>query len=162
MALCVIISVHEITLSHWQHFYGFAGQKPAIGPHFIGFWVNLHTGCSAIQNHGTLPDLARVLDGEKLLCESKPLTLRQRGLADECNRAFRQRAAERTEHWPIIFRLRGRNGSVRVSHDRGGDRAAFQHHVGFHAEKRRLPDTEIGKLSDFNRADVTGNALSYR
>src|SRR5713101_8091675 len=103
-----------------------------------------------------LADLTRVRDRKKLFCKSKLLTLFQNGLADECNRAFRHAAAERAEHWPVIFRLRIRNGSVGVSHDCGGDRPAFQHHVRLDAEKGWMPDTEIGKLSDFNRADIIG------
>src|SRR5262249_56923055 len=117
---------------------------------------------SDMENDGVLDDLSRVHDGKKFFCESKPLTLCQRNVTNEGHRAFRQGAAERTKHRAVILRLRVWNGSVRVSHDGGGNRAAFQHHVGFHAEKRRLPDTEIGELSNFDRADISGYALSYR
>src|SRR5580704_18581564 len=70
-------SVHEIALSHWQHFSGLAGEKPAVGPHFIGFRVNLHTGGGAVQNHGMLAELAGVRDWEELFCKSQRLGLFQ-------------------------------------------------------------------------------------
>src|SRR5260221_11102484 len=161
-AQCIVVSVHEITLGHRQHFRGFAGEKPAVGPHFIGLRVDLHAGGGAIQHHRMLADFARVRDRKQLFCKSEHLALFECGLADECNRAFRQGAAERAEHRPVIFRLRARNGSVGVSNDCGGDRAAFQHHGRLHAEKGGIPDRQIGKLSDFDRADISGNALSYR
>src|ERR671919_594405 len=88
-AQCMVISIHEITLSHWEHFCGFAGEKPAISSHFIGLRVNLHTGGSTIQYHGMLADFARVRDGENFFRQSKHLTLFQCGLANECNRVFR-------------------------------------------------------------------------
>src|SRR5260370_19454355 len=106
-----------------------------------------------------LADLTRVRDRKKLFCKSKLLTLFQSGLADECNRALRHAAAERAEHWPVIFRLRIRNGSVGVSHDCGGDRPAFQHPVRLYAEKGWMPDTKVGKLSYFNLAGISRNAF---
>src|SRR6267378_3469102 len=106
------MSIHEVTLSHWQNTRGFAGEKTAIGSHFVGFRVNLHTGGSAIQHHGMLADLARVRDGNKRFCKSEPLTLLQCGLAHECKRAFGRATAERAKHWPVMFRLRRRNGTV--------------------------------------------------
>ena len=159
---CMVRSVHEIALCHWQYFCGFAGEKAAISPHFIGFRVNLHTRGGAIQHHRMLADLARVRDSKKLFCKSKHLAFFKPGLADERNRAFRQAAAEGTEHWPVIFRLGARNGRIRVAHNCGGDHAALQHDVRLHAEKGWIPDTEISKLPDFNRADISGNALCYR
>src|SRR5262245_60831870 len=160
-ALCVVISVHEIALSHRQNFCRFAGEKPAIGPHFISFRVNFHMRSGAIQHHGMLVDFASVRDGKKLFCQSKRLTLLQQGLADEYNRAFRQGAAERAEHWPIIFRLGSGNRSVRVSHDSSRDRPALERHVRLHAEKSWIPDADISELSDFDRADISRNALRY-
>src|SRR5262249_12080504 len=158
-ALWVVISVHEITLSHRQRFCWLACKEPAISPHFISFRVNFHTGGGAIQDHGMLADFARVRDGKKLFCKSRRLTLFQQGLADECDRAFRQRAAERAEHWPIIFRLGSGNRSVGVSHDGGGDRPALEHHIRLHAKKSWIPDANIGELSDFDLADISRNSL---
>src|SRR5262249_30630665 len=109
-----------------------------------------------------LTNLTGIRNRKKRFCESKHYALFECGLTDECHRTFRQRAAERTEHWSVIFWLGGRNGRVGVSHERGRDRPAFQHHVRLHAEKSRIPNTEIGKLSNFNRADIRGNALSDR
>src|SRR5437868_14683071 len=63
--------------------------------------------------------------------------------------------AVRTEHRPVIFRLWCRDGSVRVAHDCRCDRAALQNHVWLYAEEHRIPDTEVGKLSNFNGADVS-------
>src|SRR5580704_9494682 len=109
-----------------------------------------------------LADFARVHDWQKFLCKSKGHALFQNGLADERNRAFYHAAAKRAEHWPVIFRLGVRNGSVWVTHDCSGDHAAFQHHGRLYAEEGWIPDTEIGKLSRFNRADIRRNALGNR
>src|SRR5262245_37896220 len=109
-----------------------------------------------------LADFARVRDGKRRFYKSSRGPLFQRGLADECNGALRQGATKRAEHRPIIFRLWVGNGSVGISHDRGRDRAALQNHGRLHAKKGRIPDAEIGKLSNFNRADISGDAVSYR
>src|SRR5262249_1178606 len=83
-------------------------------------------------------------------------------LTDERDRAFRHTAAERAKHPTVILWLRVRNGTVGVSHDRGGDHTALQHHVRLHAEKCWAPNTEIGKFPDLDRADIIGNTLSDR
>src|SRR6266850_7782688 len=109
-----------------------------------------------------LADVARVRNGEKLLCDLRQSTLGERGLAHERNRAGRQAAPEGAEHGPVILRLWGRNGRIRVTHDCGGYGAAFQHHVGLHAEERGAPDTQVSELAIFNRADIPGDAVSDR
>src|SRR5215471_20693925 len=102
----MVLSVHEITLSERKHFCGFAGKKPAIGPHFIGLRIDLHPRGRAVQDHGVLADVAGVRDWKELLCKSKLVTFLCQGLADECDRAFSQAAAERTKHRTVILRLR--------------------------------------------------------
>src|SRR5580700_3769112 len=109
-----------------------------------------------------LADFARVHDWQKFLCKSKGHALFQNSLADERNRAFYHAAAKRAEHWPIIFRLGVRNGSVRVTHNCCSDHAAFQHHGRLYAEECWIPHAEIGKLSGFNRANISRNTLGNR
>ncbi len=67
-------SVHEIALSHGQDFCRLAGKKAAIGPHFVGFRVDLHARRGVIQNHGVLADFACVGDRKKFFCEAERLT----------------------------------------------------------------------------------------
>src|SRR5258708_13477968 len=54
-AQCIVVSVHEITLGHRQHFRGFAGEKPAVGAPFIGLRVDLQPGVGALKHHPVLP-----------------------------------------------------------------------------------------------------------
>src|SRR5262249_10628890 len=67
-----------------------------------------------------------------------------------------------TKHWTVILRLRVRNGTVGIPHNRRSDDAGLQHQVWLHAEKGWVPNREIGKLPDLDRADIIGNALSDR
>src|SRR5882724_4692465 len=97
-ARCIVISVHEITLSHRQYFGRLASEKAAIGPDFVGFRVYFHARRGTIQNHRTLADLARVGDRKKLLCKAKRSPFLEQRLAHKRHRAFRQTATERTEH----------------------------------------------------------------
>jgi hypothetical protein len=59
------MSVHEIALSHGQHFCGFAGEKPAIGAHFIGFRIDLHTGVALFRIMECLPILRVFMTGTR-------------------------------------------------------------------------------------------------
>src|SRR6266478_8614125 len=161
-ARCIVISVLEISLSHGQYFGRLASEKAAIGPHFVGLGVYFHARRGIIQNHRTLADLARVGDRKEFLCKAKRSRFLEQRLAHKCHGAFRQRATERTEHRPVVFGLRRRNGGVRISHDGSRNCAALKYHAGFHPEKGWIPDTNIGKLSKFNRTDICRNTLSYR
>src|ERR1700739_4447515 len=100
----VPLSVHEITLSEREHLRWLAGKKPTIRPHFVGFWIDLHTRRRVVQHHGTLANVAGIRDRKKLFCKSKLLSFRHQSLADECDRAFCHAAAERTKHWAVILR----------------------------------------------------------
>src|SRR5258708_3440478 len=82
-------------------------------------------------------------------------------MTDKCHGACRHGTAERPEHRPVVLRLRGRNRSVGISHDGCRDHAAFQDHVRLYGEKGRIRYGEMSKLSDFNRTDIGGDALSY-
>ena len=70
-----VYSVHEISLSQGQYSGWLAGEKAAIGTHFVGLRVYFHAGRGIIQNHRTLADLARVGDRKEFLCKAKRLPL---------------------------------------------------------------------------------------
>ncbi len=67
--------------------------------------------------------------------------------------------AEGGEHRAVVDGLRGGDRGVGVTHRRGGDGTAEQHHFGFDAKKRRVPQHQIGAFADFDRADFVGNAM---
>ena len=109
-----------------------------------------------------LPILRVLETGRSFFATPRMSPFLEKRLADKRHGAFRQRASERAEHRPVVFGLRCRNGGVGVSHDCSRNRAALQHHVGLHSEKGRIPDTNVGKLSNFNRTDISRNALGDR
>src|ERR1700740_552170 len=101
-ARCIVISVHEISLSHGQYFGRLASEKAAVGPHFVGFGVYFHARRGIIQNHRALADLARVGDRKESLCKTKRFPLLEQRLTHERDRTLCQRAPERTEHRAIV------------------------------------------------------------
>src|SRR4029077_14884995 len=106
-----------------------------------------------------LADVERVHNGKSLFCESKSLRSLNSSSTNERDRAFSPAAAKRGKHRPVILRLGGRNRAVRVTNDRRCNRAALQHHVRLHSEKRWIPDAQIGKFPNLNGPDVARNAL---
>src|SRR5262249_10941171 len=140
----------------------FAGKKATISAYFIAFRVDFDArGCS-VQDHRMLGDLASIGDRKNSFCKAKGSATFQPVPADERHCAFGRRAAEPAEHWPLIFGLRSWYGSVGVSYNGGCDGTALQHDVGSPPKEGRIPDAKIRQLSDLNRPNVVGNALSYR
>src|SRR5580692_2434744 len=102
-----------------------------------------------------LADLACIEDRKKRFCYADSVFSFKKRLANKSDRALSQRTTECTEHWTVICGLRSRNRGVGFSHYCGCDRAAFQNHVGLHTKECRVPDTNIGELSNFNGAYVS-------
>src|SRR5580700_1670086 len=106
-----------------------------------------------------LADLAGVRDRKKPFRKAEFAGRFKGRSTHERHGAFSHRASICAEHGPAEFGLRGGNGTVGISHNRRRDSTAFQDHVGLYAEERRIPDAEIRDLSDFNRSDISRNAL---
>ena len=78
------------------------------------------------------------------------------------HRARAQRRAVGAEHRARDDRLRRRNRRVAVAHHRPRDEPALDDDLGLDAEKRRLPQHQIGHLADGDRADVVRDAVRDR
>jgi hypothetical protein len=73
-----------------------------------------------------------------------------------------QRAAVTGEHRAIVHRLRGRDRSVGVAHQAGGDGAALEDQRRLDAEERRAPEHQVGPLTHFDRAHFMADAVGDR
>ncbi len=80
----------------------------------------------------------------------------------EVHRGRRGRGGRRPEHRPRQHRLRRRNGRVGVAHRGPRDHAALDHRVRSDPEEGRLPQHQVGKLADLDRADLVVEAVRDR
>ena len=116
------------------------------------------------MNHVLFANAANVFYSAQGLGQTKPLldSRSKPSLRHKSQRAFGNRPAKGAKHRPVVHRLRCRNRCVRVAHRGHRDEAALQNDRRLDAEKRRLPDHQVGPFSHFNRPDFMRNAVRDR
>src|SRR5262249_13681122 len=122
----------------------------------------LHPRCCVIQNHRPFVDSSRVAYWDQSLAEGRQFAPLERRPTYERKGTFGRCATKGTKHGPVEFGLGSRNRRIGVAHERGGYHAAFEHDLRLYAEECGAPDTEVGELSNLDRADVGRNSVSNR
>ena len=114
-----------------------------------------------VVHHILLADVAGIAYRDQGLAQAVAFfdAVLQSSLRHKAYRSRRTCAAERTEHGPVMHRLRRGDGRIRVAHRRRDDHAAFDNQRGLGAEEGRLPQHDVRQFVDFKRADLVRNTL---
>src|SRR5437868_11861355 len=66
---------------------------------------------------------------------------------------------ESAKHRTVEHGLRRWNGCIRIAHDAPSNESTFDHHLGFNAKERRLPQHQIGQFARLDRSHLCRNAM---
>src|ERR1700730_809354 len=98
----------KITLGKRQRNCRLTGEQFAIGPYFVGFWINLDFRSGAVVDHVALSDRSAVLDGDGrgAQMERAEASALEGCLRSEEETGGSRGASEATEHAPVQDWLR--------------------------------------------------------
>jgi hypothetical protein len=66
------------------------------------------------------------------------------------------------KHWLHMHWLGRRNTGIGITHLCPGNHATFEHQIWFNPKECRMPETEIGKFTHFDRTNMIRNAMGDR
>src|ERR1700720_3448169 len=154
----------EIALREGKDARGFASNQPVVHAYFVSLRVNFDVRCCAVVHHVVLSNAAALAHRADHLFQSELCrnSGSHRSLRNKCKRRRASCRTETPEHRPVQYRLRRRDGRVRVSHCAPCDEPALHHHFRLRSEESRLPQHQVRKLPRLDRTNFRSHAVSDR